>query len=131
EIGGGCGYSAAVLAVLAARGISVEIIPALAAFARGNLKRTGRDHNITIVDGDGSGGYAPLAPYDAISVAAGAPDLPPQLPDQLKDPGVLVIPVGDLMDQELLVLTKENGATHRRVAGQCRFVPLRGGGGWF
>ena len=130
EVGGGSGYAAAVLGALAARVVAVEIIPGLAQFARENLRRTGRDANVTVVTGDGSMGYRELARFDAISVAAGAPDVPPSLLDQLNDPGTLVIPVGDRGDQELRVLRKEGGETRQRVATMCRFVPLRGGEGW-
>ena len=130
EVGAGCGYAAAVLGALTARVISVEIIPALAQRARENLKRTGRDGNVTVVLGDGSAGYAEWAPYDAISVAAGAPDIPGALLEQLNDPGRLVIPVGERHDQELRVVWKEGGRIDYRVATLCRFVPLRGGEGW-
>src|SRR5947209_10919009 len=101
EVGTGCGYAAAVLGELAARVISVEIVPALVQMARANLRRTGRDGNIVVIQGDGSIGYAEQAPYDAISVAAGAPEIPASLLDQLRDPGRLVIPVGGREDQEL------------------------------
>jgi protein-L-isoaspartate(D-aspartate) O-methyltransferase len=130
EVGSGCGYAAAVLGALAARVISVEIIPGLVDMARSNLRRTGRDANVTIVQGDGSLGFPPGAPYDAISVAAGAPELPLSLLDQLRDPGRLTIPVGNRDDQELRVVWKQNGRIDYRVATQCRFVPLRGGEGW-
>ncbi len=130
EVGAGCGYAAAVLGVLAARVITVEIIPGLAELARDNLRRTGRDANISVVEGDGSLGYSEMAPYDAISIAAGAPDVPQPLVDQLNDPGVLVIPVGDRFDQELRILRKEHGEIDYRVATLCRFVLLRGGEGW-
>ncbi len=130
EVGSGCGYAAAVLGALAARVITVEIIPGLAQLARENLRRTRRDGNVTVVEGDGSVGYGAMAPYDAISVAAGAPEVPQSLIDQLKDPGVLVIPVGDWGDQELRVLHKNRGEIESRVATLCRFVPLRGGEGW-
>jgi protein-L-isoaspartate(D-aspartate) O-methyltransferase len=130
EVGAGCGYAAAVLGALTARVISVEIIPALAHMARENLRKTGRDRNVTVVLGDGSLGYQELAPYDAISVAAGAPDIPPALLEQLKDPGRLVIPVGERYDQELRVLWKKCGRIDDRVVTWCRFVPLRGGEGW-
>jgi protein-L-isoaspartate(D-aspartate) O-methyltransferase len=130
EVGAGCGYAAAVLGALAARVVSVEIIPSLAQLARDNLHKTGRDRNVLVVDGDGSLGYPDLAPYDAISVAAGAPDIPTSLMDQLKDPGRLVIPVGERDDQELRVIWKEHGRIDDRVATLCRFVPLRGGRGW-
>ena len=76
EVGAGSGYAAALLGALAERVVTVEIVPELAALARENLRRTGRDGNIEVVDGDGSWGYAPEAPYDAISVAAGAPGHP-------------------------------------------------------
>jgi protein-L-isoaspartate(D-aspartate) O-methyltransferase len=82
------------------------------------------------VSGDGSLGYPEMAPYDAISVAAGAPDVPHALMEELKDPGRLVIPVGERSDQELRIIQKRNGQIESRVATFCRFVPLRGGEGW-
>jgi protein-L-isoaspartate(D-aspartate) O-methyltransferase len=130
EVGTGSGYAAAVLGMLAAQVITVELIPGLAALARGNLARTGRDRNISVICGDGSLGYPPGTPYDAISVAAAAPDVPRALLEQLNDPGRLVIPVGEREDQELRVVTRRAGRTESRVATQCRFVPLRGGEGW-
>jgi len=130
EVGAGCGYAAAVLGALAAHVVSVEIIPALAKLARENLRRTARDANVTVVCGDGSLGYLEAAPFDAISVAAGAPEIPATLLEQLKDPGRLVIPVGDYGDQELRVVSKLHGRIDYRVAVLCRFVPLRGGEGW-
>ena len=130
DVGGGSGYHAAVLGALAARVVSIEIIPELAAMASDNLARTNLGGNVTVICGDGSRGWAELAPYPRISVAAGAPEAPSALIEQLADPGRLVIPVGDLEDQELLVLDKRGGAVDRHVAGYCRFVPLRGGGGW-
>jgi protein-L-isoaspartate(D-aspartate) O-methyltransferase len=130
EVGGGSGYAAAVLGALAARVVTVEIIPALAQMARENLRRTGRDANVTVECGDGSLGYPEAAPFDAISVAAGAPEIPAALLEQLKDPGRLVIPVGDYGDQELRVVSKLRGRIDYRVAVLCRFVPLRGGEGW-
>src|ERR1700722_13967202 len=78
EVGCGSGYHAAVLGMLAARVISIELIPALARQAEQNLLRTGRAANIQVVCGDGSQGWpegAPGALYDAISVAAGGPAL--------------------------------------------------------
>jgi protein-L-isoaspartate(D-aspartate) O-methyltransferase len=130
EVGTGCGYAAAVLGELAARVVTVEIVPALVHTARATLRHTLRDANITVVEGDGSMGAAEYAPFDAISVAAGAPEIPAPLLEQLNDPGRLVIPVGDRADQELRVLWKRNGRIDYRVATQCRFVPLRGGEGW-
>src|SRR5690348_8778333 len=130
EVGAGSGYAAGVLGALAATVVTVELVPALAKTARATLARTGRDSNILVVTGDGSLGYPQLAPYDAISVAAGAPDVPPALLDQLSDPGRLVIPVGARSDQDLRVLWKRNGRIESRSATACRFVPLRGEEGW-
>ena len=130
EVGAGCGYAAAVLGALAAHVTTLEILPRLAQQARDNLRRTGRDGNVQVVAGDGSGGYAEAAPYDAISVAAGAPEVPAALLEQLNDPGILVIPVGAMDDQELRVLTMRGGHVDYRVPTLCRFVPLRGGEGW-
>jgi protein-L-isoaspartate(D-aspartate) O-methyltransferase len=129
DVGTGSGYAAAVLGALAARVVSIELIPGLAAIARDNLGRTGRGYNVTIVTGDGSRGYPPEAPYDAISVAAAAPEVPQSLLNQLNDQGRLVIPVGEGDDQELRVLLKRNGRIESSVATLCRFVPLRGGEG--
>ena len=130
EVGAGSGYHAAVLGALAASLVTLELIPGLARAARHNLARTGRDSNVLVVCGDGSFGYPKLAPYDAISVAAGAPEIPAALLDQLNDPGRMVIPVGQRIDQELLLICKRNGAIESRVASLCRFVPLRGEEGW-
>jgi protein-L-isoaspartate(D-aspartate) O-methyltransferase len=130
EVGAGCGYAAAVLGVLARQVVSIDIVPQLTTVARENLRRTGRDGNIAIIDGDGSLGYLPLAPYDAVSVAAGAPEIPISLLGQLRDPGVLVIPVGRMEEQELRVVRKRAGCIDSRLSTLCRFVPLRGGEGW-
>ena len=130
EVGAGCGYHAAVLGALASRVIAVEIVPELAETALRTLQENGLDGNIRVECGDGSGGWAPQAPYDAISVAAAAPDAPAGMLAQLKDPGTLVIPVGSMWEQELRVISKRQGLTHSRLATYCRFVPLRGAGGW-
>lgn len=130
EVGAGCGYAAAVLGHLAARVIALEIVPGLARMAETNLRRTGTGANVEVRAGDGSVGCAEWAPYDAISVAAAAPEIPASLLAQLRDPGRLVIPVGPRCDQELRVVTKLNGRIDYRVATLCRFVPLRGGEGW-
>jgi len=130
DVGGGSGYHAALLGALAARVISIEIIPGLARQAEENLRRTGLGGNITVVCGDGSQGWPEAAPYAGISVAAAAPDVPEPLLAQLGDPGRLVIPIGDRWDQELRVIVKSDGAIHERIATFCRFVPLRGTGGW-
>jgi protein-L-isoaspartate(D-aspartate) O-methyltransferase len=130
DVGAGSGYHAALLGALAREVYSIEIVPELAKMARRNLEKTGRAGNVTVVCGDGSEGYAPSAPYDAISVAAGAPEVPAKLLEQLRDPGRMVIPVGPMNDQELRLIEKREGKIESRVATLCRFVPLRGGQGW-
>ena len=130
EVGAGSGYAAAVLGALAARVVTVEIVPELSALAWSNLRRAGCAGNITVVQGDGSLGYPELAPYAAISVAAGAPEVPASLLAQMADPGRLVIPVGERQDQELRVVEKRGARIEYRVATMCRFVLLVGGEGW-
>jgi len=130
EVGCGSGYHAAVLGMLAERVVAVEILPELAALAEANLARTGRSSNVRVVAADGSAGYPPLAPYDAISVAAAAPSTPEPLLEQLSDPGRLVIPVGDRFEQNLLLIRTIGGRMQTRVVTGVRFVPLRGGYGW-
>jgi protein-L-isoaspartate(D-aspartate) O-methyltransferase len=130
EVGAGSGYAAAVLGLLAARVIAVELMPALAALAAQNLKKTGRAGNIRVLCADASQGYPEFAPYDAISVAAAAPEIPAQMLEQLADGGRLVIPVGDSYDQELRVVTRTGDDFTTHVATHCRFVPLRSRRGW-
>jgi len=130
DVGTGSGYHAAVLGALADRVVSIERIPELCVLARANLRRTGLDRNITVLCGDGSLGEPDEAPFHAISVAAASPHVPKALIDQLADPGILVIPVGDRENQDLRVVRKENGTISTRVGSGCRFVPLVGRQGW-
>lgn len=124
EVGGGCGYAAAVLGALAADVVSVELIPELAAVAVANLERTGRSGNITVLCRDGSRGVPELAPFDAISVPAAAAEVPEALLEQLAEGGRLVIPIG-AWEQELRVLTRREGRISSRTSVLCSFVPLR------
>lgn len=126
DVGSGSGYHAAILGALAHRVVSIEIVPALADLARDNLARAGRLANISVLNSDGSLGYPPDAPFDAISVAAGAPEVPSALLNQLGEPGVLVIPIGNRDDQDLRVFTKSGGRIDSRIVSSCRFVPLLG-----
>ena len=130
DIGTGSGYHAAVLGRLARRVISIERVPELVALARANLDRAGCGENVTVVCGDGSLGYPPEAPFDAISVAAGSPEVPSPLLDQLRDPGRLVIPVGSRLNQDLYFIQKENGQILTKTLTGCRFVPLVGKQAW-
>jgi protein-L-isoaspartate(D-aspartate) O-methyltransferase len=130
DVGTGSGYHAAELGALARWLISIERIPELAAIASDNLRRTGRDTNVTVLTGDGSLGVPEESPFDAISIAAASPYPPPTLLAQLSDPGILVIPVGGRDEQDLQVIRRHNGKITTRIASGCRFVPLIGREGW-
>ena len=129
EIGTGSGYQTAILAALAREVISIERRIDLADQARARLAALG-SHNVLIIAGDGSLGYAAGAPYAAIIVTAGAPAIPDALKEQLADGGRLVIPVGPRWHQELLVLRRRAGELTTSVRDACVFVPLVGEGGW-
>jgi protein-L-isoaspartate(D-aspartate) O-methyltransferase len=129
EIGAGSGYQAAVLSLLAREVIAVESQPLLADAARIRLVKLGYN-NVWIQTGDGSLGWPPEAPYDAILVTAGAPFVPPPLIDQLAEGGRLVIPVGPAKQQELVRILKREGRTMQESLIACRFVPLLGLFGW-
>jgi protein-L-isoaspartate(D-aspartate) O-methyltransferase len=129
DIGTGSGYQAAVLAELGAEVHTIERIPELAERARGRLQAAGYG-DVDVHVGDGSLGLPEHAPYDAIIVAAAAPDMPESLYDQLIVGGRLVIPVGGPMGQrlEVIVRSPEGPAVTRSVP--CRFVPLVGAEGF-
>jgi protein-L-isoaspartate(D-aspartate) O-methyltransferase len=129
EIGTGSGYQTALLAELARHVVTIERVPELAASARRLLESLGY-RNITFHIGDGSLGWPPAAPYDAIIVTAGAPDFPAPLYKQLALGGRLVIPVGSEAEQTLRVVTKTERGPQIRDAGGCRFVRLIGEAAW-
>ena len=124
DVGTGSGYQAAVLAELAGEVFTIERIPELADQARANLAAAGYDVSVHV--GDGTLGLPEHAPYDAIGVAAAAPELPRRLYEQLGPRGRLAIPVGGRWGQrlELVVSSPEGPAVARSVP--CRFVPLVG-----
>jgi protein-L-isoaspartate(D-aspartate) O-methyltransferase len=127
EIGTGCGYQAAVLARLAKEVYSVERIGALGEKARANLRPL-RLSNLRLVHGDGYRGLPEVAPFDAIVVAAAAPEVPRALREQLARGGRLVIPVGT-EDQELRVVERTASGYRETRLEAARFVPLRAGKG--
>ena len=129
EIGTGSGYQAAVLAELAREIISIERKPELAAEAERCLQVLGY-HNVTVIVGDGSVGYAEAAPYDGILVTASAPTVPPSLKTQLADGGRLVVPVGTRFTQELQVIERRGEVFVEARREPCVFVPLVGREGW-
>ncbi len=130
EIGTGSGYQAAVLARLAGQVFSLERIPELATEARRVLAALGV-RNVSVKVFDGSYGWREHAPYDAIVVAAAAPDVPAPLVSQLSATGRLVVPVGPPNRQRLLVVKKlPSGRTRTEDAGDVAYVPLVGRFGW-
>jgi protein-L-isoaspartate(D-aspartate) O-methyltransferase len=125
DVGTGSGYQTAVLAVLAREVVTIERIPELAESARQNLAAAGFD-DVEVRVGDGTLGVPDRAPFDAIAVAAAAPELPPTLYEQLAERGRLAVPIGHRLDQrlQLVVRSPEGPAVVRSVP--CRFVPLLG-----
>jgi len=127
EVGGGSGYHAAVMAFLVGpKGhiYSVERKPELVILARRNLEKA-NIANVTIIEADGSLGLAEHAPYDRISVAAAAPQIPESLKQQLNVGGKMVLPVGRDRQVLLLVTRKDNGFEVEEKMGVI-FVPLIG-----
>ncbi|OGO17973.1 MAG: protein-L-isoaspartate O-methyltransferase [Chloroflexi bacterium RBG_16_50_11] len=129
EVGTGSGYQTAILAGLARTVISVERVPELAESARRVLGSLGYK-NIEIHLAEETLGWQKKAPYDAIMVTAGAPDIPQDLLTQLGDGGRMVIPAGSRYIQELYKVTKHKGKNRVQKLGGCRFVALIGKNAW-
>lgn len=127
EVGTGSGYQAAVLASLARRTYTIEIVPQLAASAAERLAELGFDADIVSVrQGDGYHGWEEHAPFDGILVTAAASHIPPPLIRQLKPGGRMIIPVGaQFFVQELMMVEKDaEGRVTTRHLLPDRFVPL-------
>ena len=131
EIGTGSGYAAAVLSRIAKQVFTVERRASLANEARERLARLGY-RNVDVLHGDGTLGWPEHAPYDAIAVAAGGPQVPKALLDQLAPGGRLVIPVGPDESSQVLTRVTRVGADDFREEPliEVRFVPLIGEQGW-
>jgi len=130
EIGSGSGYQTAVLAGLARRVYAIERLETLALPAKRKLLELGF-RNISFRCDDGTNGWEFYAPYDAILVAAGGPDVPRPLLDQLEMGGRLVIPVGENQKNQILVrVTRTERGFQSENFGPCSFVPLIGRHGW-
>jgi protein-L-isoaspartate(D-aspartate) O-methyltransferase len=124
EVGTGSGYQAAVLAEIVDSVYTVEILPELAASSVEHLKRLGYS-NVIVRCGDGYEGWKEFASFDGILVTAAAEDIPQPLIDQLKDGGILVIPVGSVMSVQALTVVKKHGKDiETRTVLPVRFVPL-------
>jgi protein-L-isoaspartate(D-aspartate) O-methyltransferase len=131
EVGTGSGYAAAVISRIAAEVHTVERIESLVAFAQQNLKSLGYD-NVHVHQGDGTLGWSEHGPYDAIIVAAGGPEVPTALLEQLAIGGRLIIPVGSEQRAQRLikVIRKSEAEFERQTLSHVRFVPLIGEQGW-
>ena len=124
DVGTGCGYQAAVLAGIADRVYTMEIVTALVGDARERFGRLGYG-NVEVRAGDGFRGWPEVAPFDGILVSAAAPRVPEPLKAQLKDGGRLVLPVG-AEEQELVVVTRRGDRFEQRPLLPVRFVPMTG-----
>jgi protein-L-isoaspartate(D-aspartate) O-methyltransferase len=130
EIGAGSGYQTAVLAKIAGQVYAIERIADLAREAQTRIRQLGI-YNATVKCFDGTLGWGSNAPYDAILVAAGGPNVPEPLVAQLKIGGRLVVPVGDSRESQRLVrVIKTSTGPKHEDHGACAFVPLIGQHGW-
>ncbi len=133
EVGAGSGYNAALLYETVERKvITVERLRRLVELARRNLKASGYEGRVDVVEGDGTKGYEPESPYDRILVTAGAPAIPRPLVEELATNGILGIPVGSHQSfQEFVTGVKgPDGSFKTKSHGGCAFVPLIGEHGW-
>jgi protein-L-isoaspartate(D-aspartate) O-methyltransferase len=127
EIGAGSGYQTAVLAEVAGEVFALELLAPLAERARAVLARLGYANARTAI-ADGTGGWPEMAPFDAVLVAAAAPQVPPALLRQLTDGGRLVMPLGHPhRDQVLTVFQRVGDEFRERYDTRCSFVPLVSG----
>jgi protein-L-isoaspartate(D-aspartate) O-methyltransferase len=125
EIGTGSGYQAAILAQLAARVYTIDIVPELAQSATRMLRELGFA-NITVRQGDGYKGWPEQAPFDGIILTAAPLEIPAALIKQLANGGRLVAPVGRIWGQDLILLEKKtDGTIHRRSMSGVSFVPMK------
>src|SRR6056297_1238279 len=131
EVGAGSGYAAAVLSRVVANVYAIEYHEELAELARSRAVKLGYD-NLEVMHGDGTRGWPVHAPFDAILVSAGGPDVPPTLLGQLAIGGRIVIPVGDRTHSQELLRVRRVGEHEfeQDSLGRVQFVPLVGSGGW-
>ena len=125
EIGTGSGYQTALLAALAEQVFTIERVRGLATSAQAALKDAGVT-NVSMLVGDGTLGWSAYAPYDAILVAAGGPEVPPPLVEQLTPGGRMIIPLGAKGAQTLTLVRRAAGGIVAQPLGDARFVPLVG-----
>ncbi len=129
EIGTGSGYQAAILSQICEKVYTVERIDTLLVQGRKVFDSLHYLNILTKLD-DGTNGWPEYSPYDVIIVTAGGPKIPLPLLEQLADPGILVIPVGDRGVQDLRLVTKKEGEIKEKTIELVRFVNLIGDHGW-
>jgi protein-L-isoaspartate(D-aspartate) O-methyltransferase len=125
EIGTGSGYQTALLGALADQVFTIERVRTLAEGARESL-RAAAVGNVSILVGDGTLGWSAYAPYDAILVAAGGPQVPPPLIEQLRPSGRMLIPLGERGAQVLTLVERSADGLRQTPLDGARFVPLLG-----
>lgn len=137
EIGTGSGWVTAMLSYLTGekgKVISIEYFKELYKFAKTNLEKFKLKYkflnNIILIHGDGSKGYKKYAPYDRIIVNAACSSINKYYIEQLKDKGILIIPVGSISEQKMLRIKKDKGKISVQELGSFVFVPLRGESGF-
>jgi len=129
EVGTGSGYQTAILAELCRNVFSIEKVRSLVVKARAILDELNY-YNVAIHIGDGTLGWSERAPFDAILVTAGTPELPRPLADQLASGGRLIIPIGNEHSQVLKRFRRTASGLAEEGLGDCRFVKLLGRYGW-
>jgi protein-L-isoaspartate(D-aspartate) O-methyltransferase len=125
EIGTGSGYQAAILSPLVKEVYSIEIVESLGKNAERTLKNLGYK-NVTTKVGDGYQGWAEHAPFDKIIVTCSPEEVPQPLVDQLREGGLLVVPVGERFRQTLYLMRKKDGKLEREALLPTLFVPMTG-----
>jgi protein-L-isoaspartate(D-aspartate) O-methyltransferase len=125
EIGTGSGYQTAILCRMSQEVVTVERLESLSRSAQAMLSALGIG-NVRFRIGDGTLGAPEDAPFDRIIVTAAAPDVPTPLFAQMREGGIMVIPIGGRWEQDLVSVRKEEGMLHKEYLGGCRFVPLLG-----
>jgi len=129
EIGTGSGYQTAIISkIVGPKGkvISTEVVPELVTFAKENLRKTGIK-NVEVYEDDGSKGFVKEAPYDKIIITAACKEFPKELLEQLKPEGIILGPVGNKQEQEMVRGTKDKrGKLELEFLGQFLFSPLYG-----
>ncbi|NTV44996.1 MAG: protein-L-isoaspartate(D-aspartate) O-methyltransferase [Chlorobiales bacterium] len=128
EIGTGSGYQAAILYELGYKVFTIERIPALHNKAKKLFESLGL--RIATRLGDGTLGWHEMAPYDAVIVTAGSPDVPQSLLEQLNDNGRLIIPVGSSDKQQMMIYHRQGNTVYESATNYFAFVPLIGKEGW-